>query len=417
MKNRIPKRLLGAMALWLLPLGLFAYSSADYFKGGLSYYQAQNYSMAERYFAYAAQLDPQNYQAAAMLGYCEGGLGQSQQAILDLQKSLAIHPDNPAVEQYLKTLQAALGVSTVPAASSAVTVSAKPTSAPTVISKVMVSKTVTVSKVTASIISAPVTQATSAPSKTADLNPNYVWDPAVDPYPKYTGPADPLPKPEIPIVPLVDATVAYEIGAITFASVEEQYGNPLFYPGILSLEINYQLDPFLSINLGTEIWPNLKSTYYYFGNNTDSFKITPVSLGLLMHLWGKGISLDAGAGLAAFIFQHQYDYSYTYSEYPKTFTNTTQGTTNGVEFGCILQMDLNIALIPQNQLTLGLTGKGYIDTGLGLGTYSETQSQIISNPPSAPTTSTYNYGSNYTGSEDGLGIVGASIGANLTAGF
>jgi hypothetical protein len=363
---------------WLIPPAAFGAATAvDYYQWALHCFQQKNYAEAGKYFHYALQVDPKDWKSLQMLGTCEALGGQAQEALEDYRKSLQINPSNPALVQYLKSFGAA----------------ANPV---------------------------PETASVNSPQdKASGSGPNYVWDPAQDPYPPFTGPADPLPKTAIPIFPSVYLTASYGLSNMVFSSLTLGPGSPTFSPGIFSFGLHYQLDPLVSIALGSEIWPALSDSYSASSNvQSDSYSVTPVSLGLFLHSWGKGISFDAGASLAAFLFQRKDSMGYAYYNNNSTYLDTyqSQETTHGTELGVITQLDLNIEILPQN-LSLSLTGKGYFSGDLGFGTDDLTV--ITTNPssPTTPNTSTSVTNTSYLGSGYGLGIIGVSIGLSLQAGF
>jgi hypothetical protein len=370
---------------WLIPPAAFGAATAvDYYQWALHCFQQKNYAEAGKYFHYALQVDPKDWKSLQMLGTCEALGGQAEEALEDYRKSLQINPSNPALVQYLKSFETA----------------GSPEQDKTAVG------------------SGPETEALSPGTA-------YVWDPAQDPYPRFTGPADPLPQPKIPLVPSVYLTASYGIGTLILASLETNGGgNPSYSPGILSLGLHFQPDPLVSIVLGTEIWPALKNSssftsYDYLDSSTYTFNITPVSLGIILHSWGNGISFDFGPSLAAFFYQNQISSNeVTYPNPGESRADSNQNTLDGTEFGFILQMDLMVEILPKNQLDLFLTGKGYLDTGIGfIFNGTATSSEINTNPPAAPVTTTETFNDIHYGSNDGPGVVGATLGIGLQGGF
>jgi hypothetical protein len=128
----------------LLAIGLLALvsgsswaapTSDEYYKTGLKLFTDQRLSESETYFRVAVQLDPKNWKAYLGLGHTAMKAGKKDLAIAAYEHSLYYNPDQPAIRSFVNNLK--LGG---PAFST------------------------------------------------------YVWDPAVDPYPLQTGPANPLPK-------------------------------------------------------------------------------------------------------------------------------------------------------------------------------------------------------------------------------
>jgi tetratricopeptide (TPR) repeat protein len=412
MKNRIRTRLAGAMTLWLLPFSLFAYTAADYYQGGLPYYRAKNYPLAERYFAYALKLDPNNYQAAQMLGYAESGEGKIRQAIADLQTSLKIQPNNLPVSQYLATLQAALGPS------------AKPTMVPTAISEVMpatiAASATTITGSTSAEITAPVSEV-SAP-----VPNNYVWDPAVDPYPSFTGRTLPLPK-QVLITPTVyvDLSYAWTYAYTTGNELNDYGGGSTSYFWAPQVEVHFQLDPNVSLALGTEFWPKLTQNNLTVSENPgyatyteeehDQYQFQPVYLGIFAHSWVGAFSFDSGANLVADFFQNKFEEesSQAYVGGP-TYDNQEISTDTGFLLGLMLQADLTYQLDPKNQFGLFLSGKAYFSP-VGFSTIHNIRNDTTTNPPAPPSTLTSDEGSQPT--DDSWYLTGFSLGLGLRAGF
>jgi tetratricopeptide (TPR) repeat protein len=374
-----------ACACFIFTAAFGADTAPDLKKLGLGSYNQKDYVQAEKYFQQALQLNPQDWFSAQMAGYCATWQGHKDEAIKDYQLCLQIKPDNPKLRDYLGKLWdgAALKAVSSPAGE-------------------------------------PAPQSPSQPAAASNPNPNYVWDPAVDPYPLYTEPPSPLPKPVLPVIPELNLTASYGMGFIYFSAVDStQY----YYPGILSLDLHYQLSPSFSLALGTEIWPTLSATnsYEYAGSlesntqtYTDTFNVTPVSLGFFLHSFGKdGMMIDAGISLAAFFYTHQSLSDELDIEGADKHEYIDKFSANGEEFGFIFQFDFGWPLLDKDQLAFFLTGKGYLDTGIGSASGTGTFTEIDTVPPANPVTQTnpaYFY-------NQGLAIIGGTLGIGLRGGF
>ncbi|HVM33489.1 MAG TPA: tetratricopeptide repeat protein [bacterium] len=389
-------RLLGALALGLLPLCAFAYSADDYYRWGFNYYQTKDYAKAEPYFKYALQLDPNDYRSAEMLGTCEALLGDSQKAAADFQKSLQLHPDNPALVKYMASLS-------IPAS-------------PTPLSTPFGVPTAPLSVIG---VGAVTTAGPSGPSSAPLDNPHYTWDPAVDPYPLYAGPADPLPKPKIPIYSNLYLNLSYDIDLAYFNGFSND--SPVFIFGTPSLKLDWDLDPYFSLGLGTQFWPKLHSTgqtlYYQLTRSNDFYQVWPIFLKASIHLRGPSVSFDAGFGPSLFFYNNKIDeetdeYDYYYDT---TYVNLVQGSDSGVGFAGLLDFDMTFGLDPKNQFELFLNGQFFLSPALGLSNYNLTFTNIENDPPSAPVTSSYQESA--TGANSSLSIVGGALGAGIRVGF
>jgi hypothetical protein len=102
--------------LFILFLGLATLcqaqdKSAPYYQAGNNFYSQQNYDQAIRYYQYAAQLNPQLWQAYQGLGNCYYAKGDKATALTNYQKALAINPNNPQLSSFTQSLQAQVGSS------------------------------------------------------------------------------------------------------------------------------------------------------------------------------------------------------------------------------------------------------------------------------------------------------------------
>jgi tetratricopeptide (TPR) repeat protein len=90
----------------LLPALAQAYTSDDYFKGALSYYQQKNYTQAIKYLKMVVQTDTNNWQAYQILGNCYHQIKDDSDAVAAYDKSLAANPNNPGLKRYTEVLRA-----------------------------------------------------------------------------------------------------------------------------------------------------------------------------------------------------------------------------------------------------------------------------------------------------------------------
>jgi tetratricopeptide (TPR) repeat protein len=81
-------------------------TAQDYFQAGNYYYTQGKYDLAIRCFRAAVQADPQNWHFYQDLGSCEYRLGQRDAALQDYRTSLALNPNNPALQKFLTRISA-----------------------------------------------------------------------------------------------------------------------------------------------------------------------------------------------------------------------------------------------------------------------------------------------------------------------
>ncbi|HVZ79975.1 MAG TPA: tetratricopeptide repeat protein [bacterium] len=88
----------------LLPSLCFSATSADYYRAGLKLYNDRQYGQAETYLKAAIQVDPNNWEAEQVLGFCYYREGRTGEAKTVLQQSLDHHPDNPSLRKFVNSL-------------------------------------------------------------------------------------------------------------------------------------------------------------------------------------------------------------------------------------------------------------------------------------------------------------------------
>jgi len=92
--------------LGLTPAISRAYTSDDYYQAGLSLYQQKNYPQAVSYFKAAIQMDPGNWQAFQVLGYCDYAVNDIPDAESAFDQSLKLNPNNPGLQSFDNNLRA-----------------------------------------------------------------------------------------------------------------------------------------------------------------------------------------------------------------------------------------------------------------------------------------------------------------------
>ena len=87
-----------------------AYTAADYYKAGLQFYTAKNYTQAIQYFGAAIGMDPNNTSSFLVRANCYYYLGQYPQALADYQRVQALQP-NDKIAALIPVLQAKINAS------------------------------------------------------------------------------------------------------------------------------------------------------------------------------------------------------------------------------------------------------------------------------------------------------------------
>ncbi|HUO58745.1 MAG TPA: tetratricopeptide repeat protein [bacterium] len=113
MPSRNKRSFLFPVLLFGLLLGtvarLSAATSNDYYQIGMKDYNAGQYREAIRYLQAATQLDPSNWQAYQAEGNCYYALRDYPAAQEAYDQSLAVHPDNPGLRNFSRSLQKTTG--------------------------------------------------------------------------------------------------------------------------------------------------------------------------------------------------------------------------------------------------------------------------------------------------------------------
>ncbi len=79
---------------------------------GNALFTQKQYDTAIRYYRAALDSDPENWQAFQGLGNCYYAKGDNARALANYQRSLSLHPDNPPLAAFAKSLRAKMDAST-----------------------------------------------------------------------------------------------------------------------------------------------------------------------------------------------------------------------------------------------------------------------------------------------------------------
>ena len=85
--------------------------SLPYYQAGNSLYAQKDYDQALRYYQYAAQLNPNLWQAYQAMGNCYYAKGDKATALTNYQKALDLNPGNPQLSSFVQALQSQISAS------------------------------------------------------------------------------------------------------------------------------------------------------------------------------------------------------------------------------------------------------------------------------------------------------------------
>jgi len=89
------RRILLVLALVLIPLTAIATTSEEYYAAGLSLFKQKDYEKALEYFRAAIQQKSDYWEAYHSMGVAYLYLGNRTEALVAMNKSLELHPNNP----------------------------------------------------------------------------------------------------------------------------------------------------------------------------------------------------------------------------------------------------------------------------------------------------------------------------------
>lgn len=98
--------LLVLLAFVSLPYSVLAFTADNYYNAGSQLYQKGQYDQAIQYCQAAVQINPGDWQAYQLMGYCYYSQKNNLQALQALDHSLQINPNNPALQTFDNQLRA-----------------------------------------------------------------------------------------------------------------------------------------------------------------------------------------------------------------------------------------------------------------------------------------------------------------------
>ena len=100
------KKILLAGALALIPSLALAVAPEDYYHAGADLFKNHDYEKAIQYFHAAVDERPDYWQAYESLGMAYYQNGNVTAAVMAMEKSLQIHPDNPELKKFEANIRA-----------------------------------------------------------------------------------------------------------------------------------------------------------------------------------------------------------------------------------------------------------------------------------------------------------------------
>ena len=85
---------------------LFADDAENYLKDAFEQYSYHHDEKAVQNLRWVLQLNPNDWKAHQLMGYCAYRMGDNESALVECQRSLQLHRDNPRLELFAKRLKA-----------------------------------------------------------------------------------------------------------------------------------------------------------------------------------------------------------------------------------------------------------------------------------------------------------------------
>jgi tetratricopeptide (TPR) repeat protein len=95
-----------ALALFLISLTAWAASPEDYYNAGTDLFKNHDYEKAAQYFRAAVDQRPDYWQAYQFLGEAYYQNANRTEAVVAMEESLRLHPDNPDLRKFVVKIRA-----------------------------------------------------------------------------------------------------------------------------------------------------------------------------------------------------------------------------------------------------------------------------------------------------------------------
>jgi tetratricopeptide (TPR) repeat protein len=100
------KKSLWILFLVLIPAGVWAIAPEDYYAAGMDLFKNHDYDKAVQYFHAAVDQRPDYWQAYQFLGEAYYQTANRTEAIVAMEESLRLHPDNPDLRKFIDRIRA-----------------------------------------------------------------------------------------------------------------------------------------------------------------------------------------------------------------------------------------------------------------------------------------------------------------------
>ncbi|HEY5037938.1 MAG TPA: tetratricopeptide repeat protein [bacterium] len=99
------KRILLVLALTSIPAMVLATTTEEFYSAGLTLFQQKDYPKALQYFQEAVKERPGMWQAYQYIGESYYQMANVTAALMAMQESLKLHPDNPGLRQFVEKVK------------------------------------------------------------------------------------------------------------------------------------------------------------------------------------------------------------------------------------------------------------------------------------------------------------------------
>jgi tetratricopeptide (TPR) repeat protein len=99
------KKIILGLAVLFVPLGLWATAPEDYYNAGMDLFKNRDFEKAVQYFKAAVDERPDYWQAYQYLGEAYYQNSNRTEAVLALEQSLKLHPDNPDLKKFISKIR------------------------------------------------------------------------------------------------------------------------------------------------------------------------------------------------------------------------------------------------------------------------------------------------------------------------
>lgn len=99
------KKILFFLALLAVPMGAGATAPEDYYNAGMDLFNNRDFEKAVKYFKAAVDERPDYWQAYQSLGSAYYQNGNITAAMMAMEQSLKLHPDNPNLRKFISKIR------------------------------------------------------------------------------------------------------------------------------------------------------------------------------------------------------------------------------------------------------------------------------------------------------------------------